>query len=416
MSSVTVTRRRPSLAAKDETSSDAARAVDTYGDEFVAPEYTIKDVLDAIPAHCYERNMARSLGYVLRDLAFIGLFGYIAVKYIHLIPWLSARVAAWSVYAFVQGLFGTGCWVLAHECGHGAFSESKTVNDTVGWLLHSALLVPYHSWRLSHSKHHKATGHLGRDMVFVPKSKEQFMENRNIPAAHSHSFADNFEDAPIVTLYHVLMQQTFGWIMYLLTNVTGQKYPGKSRFVQNHFVPWSPLFDKRDFMNIVISDVGIALAFTALYQASRAWGLSTVVVMYVLPWMWVNHWLVHITYLQHSDPRLPHYDASEWNFARGASATIDREFGFIGKHIFHDIIETHVLHHFVSRIPFYHGREGTEAIKKVLGRYYLKDNSNFITSLYHVARTCQFVEGDNGVKMFRNFNNIGVPPKQENKL
>jgi len=75
-----------------------------------------------------------------------------------------------------------------------------------------------------------------------------------------------------------------------------------------------------------------------------------------------------------------------------------------------------VLHHFVSRIPFYNGRQGTEAIKKVLGEHYRRDDSNMVKALYKVARACQFVEGDNGVKMFRNFNNIGVAPKKGNRL
>ena len=74
---------------------------------------------------------------------------------------------------------------------------------------------------------------------------------------------------------------------------------------------------------------------------------------------------VAITYLQHTDPSLPHYTEEEWNFVRGASATIDREFGFIGRHLLHGIIETHVLHHYVSSIPFYNADEATEAIKPV---------------------------------------------------
>lgn len=32
-------------------------------------------------------------------------------------------------------------------------------------VLHSLLLVPYHSWRFSHSRHHKATGHMTKDQV-----------------------------------------------------------------------------------------------------------------------------------------------------------------------------------------------------------------------------------------------------------
>lgn len=49
-----------------------------------------------------------------------------------------ARFVIWSLYGFATGLVATGLWVIAHECGHQAFSESKTLNHTVGWVLHSA--------------------------------------------------------------------------------------------------------------------------------------------------------------------------------------------------------------------------------------------------------------------------------------
>ena len=52
-----------------------------------------------------------------------------------------ARFALWSVYGFAAGLVATGLWVIAHECGHQAFSEYKIVNNTVGWLLHSAYVL-----------------------------------------------------------------------------------------------------------------------------------------------------------------------------------------------------------------------------------------------------------------------------------
>jgi omega-6 fatty acid desaturase / acyl-lipid omega-6 desaturase (Delta-12 desaturase) len=48
-----------------------------------------------------------------------------------------ARFALWSLYGFATGLVATGLWVLAHECGHQAFSESKLINHLVGWVLHS---------------------------------------------------------------------------------------------------------------------------------------------------------------------------------------------------------------------------------------------------------------------------------------
>jgi fatty acid desaturase len=54
---------------------------------------------------------------------------------------------------------------------------------------------------------------------------------------------------------------------------------------------------------------------------------------------------VAITYLHHTHPDAAHYEAEEWTYAKGALSTIDREFGFIGRHIFHGIIEYHVVHH-----------------------------------------------------------------------
>ncbi len=130
-----------------------------------------------------------------------------------------------------------------------------------------------------------------------------------------------------------------------------------------------------------------------------------------------------ITYLQHTDPTLPHYDARTWSFTRGAAATIDREFGFIGRHIFHGIIETHVLHHHVSTIPFYHADEATEAIKPIMGRHYRADTvdgpSGFLRALWTSTRTCQWVEpvkdaqGEGrGVLFYRNRNGLGLPPSE----
>jgi omega-6 fatty acid desaturase / acyl-lipid omega-6 desaturase (Delta-12 desaturase) len=117
-----------------------------------------------------------------------------------------ARFALWSLYGFTTGLVTTGLWVIAHECGHQAFSESKFINNLVGWVLHSrsvlffffavpfrfplrrrpcvvpsakanifrvSLGVPYHSWRITHAKHHASTGHMTQDQVFVPRTRSQ---------------------------------------------------------------------------------------------------------------------------------------------------------------------------------------------------------------------------------------------------
>ena len=105
---------------------------------------------------------------------------------------------------------------------------------------------------------------------------------------------------------------------------------------------------------------------------------------------------------------MPHYNNSTWTFARGATATIDRDLGFIDTHLFHDIIGTHVCHHLVSTIPFYHAGEASVHIRKVMGAHYQADTKTpFWTAFWRNQKSCKFVEESegavgSGVFMFRN--------------
>jgi len=369
-------------------------------------------VYDAIPPHCFNRNTVRSLSYVARDLLLVVLLG-LSASYIQYVPYLSLRILAWSVYGFCQGLAFTGLWVLAHECGHGAFSASKTVCDTVGWLLHSSLLVPYFSWKFSHSEHHKHTGHLEADTVFVPATAtDRANKLRNFPeldgadsVEHSSLFYEMMAETPLWTAMEVVGQQLLGWPLYLLANVTGHKYQAP-RWKLNHFLPSAPLFEKKQANAIFMSDVGFAIAAFVITVAVKSFGFSNVALCYLVPYLWCNHWLVLVTYLQHTDPALPHYRAATWTFTRGALATMDRDFGFIGRHVFHRIIETHVAHHLCSRIPFYHAEEATVGIKKVLKEHYKYDGTNIFVALWRSCRSCQWVPDSGDVVFFKNANGL----------
>lgn len=124
--------------------------------------------------------------------------------------------------------------------------------------------------------------------------------------------------------------------------------------------------------------------------------------VYGIPYLWVNHWLVFITFLQHTDTHLPHYSEKTWTFARGALATIDRDFGFVGKHMFHGIIETHVAHHTASRMPHYNAWEATEHLKKFLGQHYQYSDENMFHAFWRVYRECLFIEDGEDIAFFKN--------------
>jgi hypothetical protein len=46
---------------------------------------------------------------------------------------------------------------------------------------------------------------------------------------------------------------TLGWPMYLLFNSSGHKYPRWA----NHFDPYSPIFSKRERMDVLLSDMAL---------------------------------------------------------------------------------------------------------------------------------------------------------------
>ena len=278
------------------------KLVDTYGNEFKIPDYTIKQIREAIPAHCFQRSGFRGLQYVARDVACLATVFFLFYNYVTpaTVPSKAVRFGLWAVYTYVQGLFGTGLWVLAHEAGHQSFSSSKKLNDTVGFFLHSALLVPYFSWKISHGKHHKATGHIERDMVFVPDTREEYASKWGKAA---QDLAELVEETPFYTAWHLLYQQLGGWFAYLLTNVTSHNFherqpEGKGKGKENgflagvnHFLPSSPLYEKKDEHLILLSDVGLIVAGTILSFLGQKFGWANLLVWYFLPYLWVNHWL-----------------------------------------------------------------------------------------------------------------------------
>ena len=275
--------------------------VDTYGNKFKVPNYTLKQLTDAIPPHCFERSPVTGLRYIAQDLSFIGITFYLANMYITpaLVPSLPARFILWTAYTVLQGFFGTGIWVIAHECNHQAFSEYKTLNDVTGWILHSALLVPYFSWKIVHKQHHSLHNNLAKDLQFVPKGRESFAKDYGLSDSHW----EFIEDTPVFSALQLFCQQLWGWPYYLCTNVSGSeayqkrpdgrgigKYNGWGGGV-NHFYPSSPLFGEKDKDLIYLSDLGLAITLGILFYLGNRFGHINMLVWYWIPYLWVNHWL-----------------------------------------------------------------------------------------------------------------------------
>jgi omega-6 fatty acid desaturase / acyl-lipid omega-6 desaturase (Delta-12 desaturase) len=286
----------PPLVRATEDHQPGEQHITLNGDVFELPDFTMKQIHDAIPAHCFQPSVLRSMAYVVRDFVYFSILvylaGYIQPSYV---ASAGARVALWAAYTTLQGMVMTGIWILAHECGHGAFSKHRRLNSVMGLLMHSFLLVPFHSWRITHSAHHKATGNIDKDTAFVPHTRQSWVARNFGPAADVASvhFAHLAEDAPVVTLWNCFVHQFFGWPGYLLFNLTGQKYPDKGFPQISHF--WfgqdSVFFKQGQLDLILLSDLGVGAMIAALVAVGMHIGSWNTVLLYVVPWLWVNNWI-----------------------------------------------------------------------------------------------------------------------------
>ena len=125
---------------------------------------SIKEFKDVIPERYFKCDTKTSFWYLLQSTSIqllvvgIGLF----------IPFTLKMIPIWIIYSLISGTTAMGFWVLAHECGHGAFSKNKTLETITGYLLHSLLLVPYFSWQRSHAVHHRFTNNVTNGETHVP--------------------------------------------------------------------------------------------------------------------------------------------------------------------------------------------------------------------------------------------------------
>ena len=125
---------------------------------------TKAQVREAVPKHCFERDTAKSMMYAAISVAQSAAVFALA----RFIPMRRMFAPVWLAWAAATGTVWTGMWVVAHECGHGAFSDNRRLQDAVGYVLHSLLLVPYFSWQRSHAVHHANTNHITKGETHVP--------------------------------------------------------------------------------------------------------------------------------------------------------------------------------------------------------------------------------------------------------
>jgi len=344
---------------------------------------TKAQVRAVVPDHCYEISTARSLRYVAQSIAAtVACYATSA-----LIPMKLAAAPLWLAWTAATGTAAMGLWVLAHECGHGAFSTNRRLQDAVGYVLHSLFLVPYYSWQRSHAVHHSRTNHISDGETHVPMVVNGVAPKEE-PLGHVALKYSRRLGRTLAGSIQLFLHLGIGWPAYILAGFTG----GPSRGMTSHFVPTKPFSNKlwpnKWPRKVWLSDVGVLGMLGALgLWASKA-GLGAVGLFYGGPLLVVNAWLVVITWLQHTDVDVPHLADEDWSYMRGAFLTIDRNVPPLIDWLHHSIQTSHVAHHIDCTIPHYHAKEATEAIKKAFPKAYLYESTPLHKALWRVACDC----------------------------
>jgi len=402
-----------------------------------APKLPTKgEIKAAIPKECFERSYVRSMYFVGRDTAMAAALVYVTSQLLstdlptttmgglfslEALKW----VVGWNVYAFWMGTILTGHWVLAHECGHGAFSPSQTFNDIVGFVLHQALLVPYFAWQYSHAKHHRRTNHLTDGESHVPSTGQ---ENGLGPNNERLSFYAVLHEAigdGAFAAFQVWTHLVIGWPLYLMglasTGRLANDGTPLNGDIIDHYRPSSKMFPPKLRTKITLSTMGVLATIGLLFKLSMDYGFLTVTLWYTMPYMWTNSWLVLYTWLQHSDPSVPQYGAKEWTWVKGALSTIDRPYG-IFCFFHHKIGSTHVAHHLFHEMPFYKADQATAAIKAYLEPMglYNYDPTPWYIAMWRIAKRCHYIEGTEGIQYYKSLEDIPTnttsSSSQKNKI
>ena len=248
----------------------------------------------------FQPSLFWSTFYLIRDLAYATILAT-GIIYALRLDFSQNKLGYYvivNIYGFCQGVVWTGLWVIAHDCGHSGFSTSGLLNDIVGFILHSALLAPYFSWKSTHRRHHIYANHIEKDLNYVPPNRKDYATK----VGHAAELLDKAgQDAPLVLFLRILLQQLVGWNWYIISNITCPSTAvlkqGMSVWRHSHFDPWGSQFRESEVLSIVLSDIGCLTTFWVLYKMYSMYGFETLLWMYIVPWMWVNHWIGKTVYI-----------------------------------------------------------------------------------------------------------------------
>jgi len=263
-------------------------------------------------------DQARSILQLITTLLGYAAFWGLMIFSLQISYWLT------TIFVIISALFLVRVFIIFHDCGHGSFFKSKSVNRWVGFLLGVLTFTPSEDWWHEHAIHHATAGNLDKrgtgdvTTLTLNEYRSSSKWNRLVYRVFRHPLA-MFLIGPVVVFF------------------LRQRFPSVNAGMREKF-------------SVLYTDLALAILFIGM-SFLIGWKEFLVLQLAV---MWLaaagGIWLF---YVQHQFENVYWRRNSEWDYVESAflGASCYRLPGFL--EWFSGNIGYHHIHHISPRIPNY---------------------------------------------------------------
>lgn len=308
----------------------------------------------AIPKELYEKNVIRAMtGFITSYTLYIG-----SIIGVFLAPHWTLTIVFW----IAAGLGGWGLHCIAHDCGHGSFSNSRTLNSIIGHLSLIPILYPFNSWKHVHNMHHGSTNHLEMDTDWRPISK------------------DIYDRMSVTNRFVYLFTRSVGFWSGTI------HYWWVSAF-RPSFYPQKKARNEVRLSILFIFFVSIVL-FPTLFLLT---GLKGVFFYFIIPLISTHAWFSTTTLMHHTAIDLPFLEKENWSLnGSRILLTIDYLYPKLLLWLTHNI-SIHSAHHVAPAIPFFNLPKAQQALKEAYPGM-IKEQRFSLRTLGQIVTKCHFYD------------------------
>jgi acyl-lipid omega-6 desaturase (Delta-12 desaturase) len=257
------------------------------------------------------------------------------------LPPLAARLAA----AMLAGAAISSLFVIGHDAAHGAYTASRRMNAVIGRIAFLPALHNYSLWQVQHNRLHHRLPNLRGYNSWSPMTKA------------------TFDSLPLWRrAVERLYRSPLGFAPYYLVE----------RWWKDKFFPRRSRERRLAFWLDFALLIAFLAAFIAVLALSGRWlgtgAVEAVLLGFALPYLVWSALMGATTYLQHTHPRVPWFEAlGEWRRLGGQQEVtiqlqVPRWYGLISHHIM-----DHPAHHLHPKIPLYRLAAAQRELNRLLG-------------------------------------------------